>query len=100
MDSQAKYAMVASGEADVYLRLPTKTEVTLRKNLGPRGGGVLIVQEAGGTVTDLYGKPLDFSYGRELETKSRRDCDKWLTARSSPRGRPGSRRGIEEADGS
>ena len=64
MDSQAKYAMVGGGEADVYLRLPTRTGYY--EKVWDHAGGVLIVQEAGGTVTDLYGKPLDFSHGREL----------------------------------
>jgi 3'(2'), 5'-bisphosphate nucleotidase len=64
MDSQAKYAMVASGEADVYLRLPTKTGYC--EKIWDHAGGVLIVEEAGGKVTDLNGKPLDFSHGREL----------------------------------
>lgn len=64
MDSQAKYATVASGEADVYLRLPTKTGYF--EKIWDHAGGVLIVQEAGGKVTDLAGKPLDFSRGHEL----------------------------------
>jgi 3'(2'), 5'-bisphosphate nucleotidase len=64
MDSQAKYATVASGDADVYLRLPTKTGYF--EKIWDHAGGVLIVQEAGGTVTDVSGKPLDFSQGREL----------------------------------
>jgi 3'(2'), 5'-bisphosphate nucleotidase len=29
-------------------------------------GGVLVVEEAGGIVTDIDGQPLDFSLGREL----------------------------------
>jgi 3'(2'), 5'-bisphosphate nucleotidase len=64
MDSQAKYAMVACGEADVYLRLPTKTGYF--EKIWDHAGGVLIVQEAGGTVSDLNGKPLNFCNGREL----------------------------------
>jgi len=64
MDSQAKYATVAAGEADVYLRLPTKAGYY--EKIWDHAGGVLIVQEAGGTVTDLQGQPLNFSCGREL----------------------------------
>ena len=64
MDSQAKYAMVAAGEADVYLRLPAKTGYF--EKIWDHAGGVLIVTEAGGTVTDLQGKLLDFSKGHEL----------------------------------
>ncbi|HEY0984054.1 3'(2'),5'-bisphosphate nucleotidase [Schlesneria sp. T3-172] len=64
IDSQAKYALVAGGEADIYLRLPAKTGYF--EKIWDHAGGVLIVQEAGGTVSDLQGKPLDFSKGREL----------------------------------
>lgn len=64
IDSQAKYAIVAAGEADIYLRLPAKTGYF--EKIWDHAGGVLIVIEAGGTVTDLQGKPLDFSKGREL----------------------------------
>lgn len=64
MDSQAKYATVAGGNADVYLRLPTK--VGYFEKIWDHAAGALIVQEAGGRVTDLTGAPLDFSLGREL----------------------------------
>lgn len=64
MDSQAKYATVASGNADLYLRLPTK--VGYFEKIWDHAAGTLIVQEAGGRVTDLSGAPLDFSLGREL----------------------------------
>jgi 3'(2'), 5'-bisphosphate nucleotidase len=64
MDSQAKYATVADGEAEIYLRLPSKTGYF--EKIWDHAGGVLIVQEAGGRVTDLQGKPLNFSLGREL----------------------------------
>ena len=64
MDSQAKYATVAAGDADVYLRLPSKTGYF--EKIWDHAGGVLIVEEAGGRVTDLSGNPLDFSLGSEL----------------------------------
>ncbi len=64
LDSQAKYAVVAQGEADVYLRLPTRSDY--REKIWDHAGGVLVVEEAGGTVTDITGKPLDFSLGAEL----------------------------------
>ncbi len=64
MDSQAKYATIASGEAEIYLRLPTKTGYF--EKIWDHAGGVLIVEEAGGRVTDLAGKPLDFTQGSEL----------------------------------
>ena len=64
LDSQAKYAVVAGGEADIYLRLPTKTGYF--EKIWDHAGGVLIVQEAGGRVTDIAGHPLDFSQGFEM----------------------------------
>jgi len=64
LDSQAKYATVARGEADIYLRLPTRQDY--REKIWDHAGGVLVVEEAGGKVTDVTGKPLDFTHGREL----------------------------------
>lgn len=64
LDSQAKYAVVARGQADIYLRLPTK-KAYLEK-IWDHAGGALVVQEAGGTVSDINGKPLDFTQGHEL----------------------------------
>ena len=64
MDSQAKYGVVARGEANVYLRLPTRADY--REKIWDHAGGVIVVTEAGGTVTDVTGRPLEFTHGREL----------------------------------
>lgn len=64
LDSQAKYAVVALGEAELYLRLPTKADY--REKIWDHAGGVLLVEEAGGTVTDVSGKPLEWTHGSEL----------------------------------
>lgn len=64
LDSQAKYAVVGRGEADIYLRLPTRPNY--REKIWDHAGGVLFCQEAGATVTDVAGKPLDFTHGYEL----------------------------------
>ncbi|SIN94312.1 3'(2'), 5'-bisphosphate nucleotidase [Singulisphaera sp. GP187] len=64
LDSQAKYAVVARGDADIYLRLPTKADY--REKIWDHASGALILAEAGGTITDLDGRPLDFTLGREL----------------------------------
>ena len=63
VDSQAKYAMVARGDAEIYLRLPRGDYV---ENIWDHAAGMLLVEEAGGTVTDLAGKPLNFSRGAKL----------------------------------
>ncbi len=64
MDSQAKYAAVACGEADLYLRLPTKAGY--EEKVWDHAAGQAVVEAAGGRVTDLDGKPLDFTQGRTL----------------------------------
>lgn len=65
IDSQCKYAAVARGDASIYLRLPTRKDY--REKIWDHAGGSIVVEEAGGTVTDAFGKPLDFSRGRKLE---------------------------------
>lgn len=64
MDSQAKYASIARGAGDIYLRLPTSA--TYVEKIWDHAAGDLIVREAGGVVTDSVGKRLDFSKGRTL----------------------------------
>jgi 3'(2'), 5'-bisphosphate nucleotidase len=64
LDSQAKYAVLAAGDAEVYLRMPTSAEY--RENLWDHAAGALVVEEAGGRVSDVLGKPLDFTRGRKL----------------------------------
>ncbi|KAI0477574.1 3',5'-bisphosphate nucleotidase [Xylariaceae sp. FL0804] len=64
MDSQAKYASIARGAGDIYLRLPVKA--TYQEKIWDHAAGDLIVREAGGAVTDIHGKRLDFSIGRTL----------------------------------
>ena len=64
IDSQAKYAVVARGQAEVYLRLPASSYV---EQVWDHAAGSIIVTEAGGCVSDVHGAPLDFSVGRRLE---------------------------------
>ncbi len=64
MDSQAKYAAVASGEADVYFRLSPGASYV--EKVWDHAAGVAVVEAAGGRVTDTTGKPLDFTQGRTL----------------------------------
>ena len=64
MDSQAKYGSIARGAGDIYLRLPVKA--TYQEKIWDHAAGDLIVREAGGQVTDIHGKRLDFSVGRTL----------------------------------
>jgi len=64
MDSQCKYGIVARGDAAIYLRLPTRQ--SYMETVWDHAAGSIIVEEAGGKVTDMEGKPLDFSLGRRL----------------------------------
>jgi 3'(2'), 5'-bisphosphate nucleotidase len=63
LDSQAKYALVARGDASIYLRLP---HGDYRENVWDHAAGWLIVSEAGGRVSDVDGRPLDFTTGRRM----------------------------------
>lgn len=64
MDSQAKYGSIARGAGDIYLRLPTSK--TYQEKIWDHAAGDLIVREAGGQVTDVLGRRLDFGHGRTL----------------------------------
>lgn len=65
LDSQCKYAVVARGQADAYIRLPTKRNYVER--IWDHAAGALIAAEARCAVTDALGRELDFSHGRGLE---------------------------------
>lgn len=73
MDSQAKYIVLAAGEGELYLRMLSPTQLDYREKIWDQAAGSLIIQEAGGTVTDLDGKPFDFSAGKQL-TNNRGVC--------------------------
>jgi 3'(2'), 5'-bisphosphate nucleotidase len=64
IDSQAKYGVVARGQAALYMRLPRSPQK--RENIWDHAAGTIVVEEAGGRVTDMYGQPLDFSLGSKL----------------------------------
>lgn len=66
MDSQAKYAVLAAGEGELLFRLISPKAPDYREKIWDQAAGSLIVEEAGGKVTDLDGKKLDFSQGRTL----------------------------------
>lgn len=66
MDSQAKYAVLATGHGEYYLRLLSSKQPDYREKIWDQAAGSLLVEEAGGKVTDLHGNKLDFSAGRTL----------------------------------
>ncbi len=61
MDSQCKYGLLARGDASIYLRLPRSG--SYREKVWDHAAGTLVIEEAGGRVSDLTGAPLDFSHG-------------------------------------
>lgn len=65
IDSQCKYAAVAQGDASIYLRLARGT--TYKEKIWDHAAGLIVVEEAGGKVTDMKGRELDFTQGRCLE---------------------------------
>lgn len=65
MDSQAKYCELARGEADIYLRLPVSLKY--EEKIWDHAAGSLLITEAGGMVSDMYGHALDFGQGRTLK---------------------------------
>jgi HAL2 family 3'(2'),5'-bisphosphate nucleotidase len=64
LDSQCKYAVVARGQADAYLRLPTRADYV--EKIWDHAAGALVATEAGAVVSDIDGKSLDFSRGATL----------------------------------
>ncbi|MCJ7716521.1 MAG: 3'(2'),5'-bisphosphate nucleotidase [Anaerolineales bacterium] len=67
MDSQVKYALLAAGWGEIYLRLLSPDQLDYREKIWDQAAGSIIVEEAGGRVTDLDGNPLDFAQGRSLK---------------------------------
>jgi 3'(2'), 5'-bisphosphate nucleotidase len=63
-DSQAKYALVARGQAHAYVRIPTNQ--TRAECVWDHAAGAAIATRAGMIVSDLRGAPLDFSSPRGL----------------------------------
>ena len=66
IDSQAKYGVVARGEASLYIRLPNPKYPDYRECIWDHAAGLIVVEEAGGKVTDANGLPLSFVSGRRM----------------------------------
>jgi 3'(2'), 5'-bisphosphate nucleotidase len=64
MDSQAKYCCLARGEGGAYLRMPTG--VGYSEKIWDHAPGHVLVEEAGGIISDSRGQRLDFGLGRTL----------------------------------
>ena len=66
MDSAAKYAVLAVGDGDLLFRLISLQKPDYVEKIWDQAAGSIIVEEAGGKVSDLVGRNLDFSCGRFL----------------------------------
>jgi HAL2 family 3'(2'),5'-bisphosphate nucleotidase len=89
IDSMCKYGLLSRGDAHLYLRFPRPG---YSENVWDHAPGVVLLQEAGGVVTDASGKPLDFSRGRALSdnygvvaSNSREVHDKLIAAIAAAR---------------
>ncbi|KAL2327697.1 hypothetical protein Fmac_021124 [Flemingia macrophylla] len=62
--SMVKYAAIARGDAEIFMKF---AKCGYKEKIWDHAAGVVIVEEAGGVVTDAGGRPLDFSKGMYLE---------------------------------
>ncbi len=66
LDSQAKYAVLASGGGEMLFRLLSPGKESYKECIWDQAAGAIVLEEAGGRITDLKGNTLDFSHGRKL----------------------------------
>ena len=66
MDSQAKYGVLSAGAGDLLVRMISASRPDYKEKVWDQVAGSIVIEEAGGRVTDLDGKPLDFTRGRTL----------------------------------
>ncbi|CAJ2651330.1 PAP-specific phosphatase HAL2-like isoform X1 [Trifolium pratense] len=66
--SMVKYAAIARGDAEIFMKF---AKSGYKEKIWDHAAGVVIVEEAGGVVTDAGGRPLDFSKGTYLEDLDR-----------------------------
>ncbi|CAL0328897.1 unnamed protein product [Lupinus luteus] len=62
--SMVKYAAIARGDAEIFMKF---AKSGYKEKIWDHAAGVVIVEEAGGVVTDAGGRALDFSKGMYLE---------------------------------
>ncbi|MCK5055620.1 MAG: 3'(2'),5'-bisphosphate nucleotidase [Candidatus Aminicenantes bacterium] len=70
VDSQVKYGFVSAGNAEIYLRIPNPKTPDYKEKIWDHAAGSIIVEEAGGRVSDIFGKKLDFSVGKTLRNNT------------------------------
>lgn len=63
-----KYAAIARGDAEVFMKF---AKSGYKEKIWDHAAGVVIIEEAGGVVTDAGGRQLDFSRGIYIERLDR-----------------------------
>ena len=58
--------LLAAGKGDLMLRLLSPSAPDYREKIWDQAAGSIMVEEAGGHITDLFGVPLDFTTGKLL----------------------------------
>ncbi len=66
LDSLAKHVLIASGDAEIFFRALPSKDPGHREKIWDVAAGALAIEEAGGRVTDLEGRELDFGAGVTL----------------------------------
>ncbi len=66
LDSQAKYAVLGSGGGELLVRLLSASKPDYKEKIWDQAAGAIVLEEAGGRITDLEGRALDFAQGRTL----------------------------------
>jgi len=66
MDSQVKYGVLARGDATIIMRFPKGNYI---ENIWDHVAGSVVIEEAGGRVTDGTGRKLNFSLGRKMDNQ-------------------------------
>lgn len=59
-----KYAAIARGDAEIFMKF---ARAGYKEKIWDHAAGVIIIEEAGGVVTDAGGRRLDFSKGMYLQ---------------------------------
>lgn len=70
MDSQAKYVVLARGEAEAVMRCLAGGRQDYKEKVWDQAAGSVVVTEAGGTIADLHGRELDFSCSPRLSNNT------------------------------
>lgn len=77
LDSQCKYALVAEGAADCFMRVPSATREECVWDHAP---GAVVAAESGAEVSDLAGRALEFSGTTLSKNLGTLACDKFIAS--------------------